>query len=114
MDDNKLTMVELGRGYELVARTYMEFKELAEEQIRKDNIELCDADLDEVIIGLLVTKILVLEGKLDEKYWRSAISQNSVQGGLTQTLLFFAKFTWRFMKEKGDYRKEINHGNLYQ
>lgn len=73
MDDNKLTMVELGRGYDLVAKTYMEFKELAEEEIRKDD-NLTKDDFNDVIIGLLVTKILVLEGKLDEKYWKSAIS----------------------------------------
>lgn len=73
MDDNKLTMVELGRGYELVARTYVEFREMAEEQIGKEP-ELTKDDFNDVIIGLLVTKILVLEGKLDEKYWRSAIS----------------------------------------
>lgn len=74
MDDNKLTLTELGRGYDKVSKTYSEFKELAEEQIRKDNIELCDADLDEVIIGLLITKLLVVEGKLEEKYWKSVIS----------------------------------------
>lgn len=73
MDDNKMTMVELGRGYELVAKTYMEFKEIAEEQISKES-ELTEDDLNDVIIGLLVTKLLVDEGKLDEKYWRSAIS----------------------------------------
>ena len=73
MDDNKLTMVELGHGYDLVAKTYMEFKELAEEEIRKD-ADLTKDDFNDVIIGLLVTKILVLEGKLDEKYWKSAIS----------------------------------------
>jgi hypothetical protein len=73
MDDNKMTMVELGRGYELVAKTYMEFKEIAEEQISKEP-ELTEDDLNDVIIGLLVTKLLVDEGKLDEKYWRSAIS----------------------------------------
>ena len=74
MDDNKLTLTELGRGYDKVSKTYNEFRELAEEQIRKDNKELCDADLDEVIIGLLITKLLVMEGKLEEKYWKSAIS----------------------------------------
>lgn len=73
MDDNKLTMVELGRGYELTVKTYIEFKKLAEEQIRKEP-ELTEDDLNDVVIGLLVTKLLVLEGKLDEKYWRSAIS----------------------------------------
>lgn len=72
MDDNKLTMVELGRGYELVAKTYMEFKGLAEEQLKKE--KLPESDLNDVIIGLIVTKLLVAEGKLDEKYWRSAIS----------------------------------------
>lgn len=73
MDNNKLTMVELGRGYELTAKTYIEFKKLAEEQIRKEP-ELTEDDLNDVVIGLLVTKLLVVEGKLDEKYWRSAIS----------------------------------------
>ena len=73
MDDNKMTMVELGRGYDLVAKTYIEFKELAEEQISKE-AELTENDLNDVVIGLLVTKLLVAEGKLDEKYWRSAIS----------------------------------------
>lgn len=73
MNDNKLTMVELGLGYDLTAKAYLEFKELAEEQIRKEP-ELTEDDFNDVIIGLLVTKILVLEGKLDEKYWRSAIS----------------------------------------
>lgn len=73
MSDNKLTMVELGRGYDLTAKTYLEFKGLAEEQIRKEP-KLTEDDFYDVVIGLLVTKILVLEGKLDEKYWRSAIS----------------------------------------
>lgn len=73
MDDNKLTMVELGRGYDLVAKTYMQFKELAEEQIRKDD-DLTEDDFNDVVIGLIVTKLLVAEGKLDEKYWKSAIS----------------------------------------
>ena len=73
MDDNKLTMVELGRGYDLVAKTYIEFKELAEEQIRKD-ADLTEDDFNDVVIGLIVTKLLVAEGKLDEKYWKSAIS----------------------------------------
>lgn len=73
MDDNKLTMVELGRGYDLVAKTYMQFKELAEEQIRKDD-GLTEDDFNDVVIGLIVTKLLVAEGKLDEKYWKSAIS----------------------------------------
>lgn len=73
MDDNKLTMVELGRGYDLVAKTYMQFKELAEEQIRKDD-DLTEDDFNDVVIGLIVTKLLVAEGKLDEKYWNSAIS----------------------------------------
>ena len=73
MDDNKMTMVELGRGYDLVAKTYIEFKELAEEQISKE-AELTENDLNDVVIGLLVTKLLVAEGKLDEKYWRSAIN----------------------------------------
>ncbi len=72
MDDNKLTMVECGRGYELVAKTYMEFERLAREQLKKDGLP--EDDLNDVIIGLLVTKLLVTEGKLDEKYWRSAIS----------------------------------------
>lgn len=73
MDDNKLTMVELGRGYELTAKTYLEFKKLAKEQISKE-ANLTEDDLNDVVIGLLVTKLLVVEGKLDEKYWRSAIS----------------------------------------
>lgn len=73
MDDNKLTMVELGRGYELTAKTYLEFEKLAREQISKE-AELTEDDLNDVVIGLLVTKLLVVEGKLDEKYWRSAIS----------------------------------------
>ena len=73
MDDTKLTLVELGRGYELVAKTYKEFEELARKQMEIDE-KLDDGDFNDVIIGLLVTKILVLEGKLDEKYWLSAIS----------------------------------------
>lgn len=73
MDDNKLTMVELGRGYELTAKTYLKFEKLAKEQISKE-AELTEDDLNDVVIGLLVTKLLVVEGKLDEKYWRSAIS----------------------------------------
>lgn len=73
MDDTKLTMVELGRGYNLVAKTYMEFKELADEQIRKDP-DLTEDDFNDVIMGLMVTKLLVAEGKLEEKYWKSAIS----------------------------------------
>ena len=73
MDDTKLTMVELGRGYDLVAKTYIEFKELAEEQIEKDD-DLTEDDFNDVVIGLIVTKLLVAEGKLDEKYWKSAIS----------------------------------------
>lgn len=73
MDDTKLTMVELGHGYDLVAKTYMQFKELAEEQIRKDD-DLTEDDFNDVVIGLIVTKLLVVEGELDEKYWRSAIS----------------------------------------
>lgn len=73
MDDTKLTMVELGHGYDLVAKTYIEFKELAKEQIRKDD-GLTEDDFNDVVIGLIVTKLLVAEGKLDEKYWKSAIS----------------------------------------
>lgn len=73
MDDNKLTMRELGRGYDLVAKTYMEFKELADEQIRKDT-NLTEEDFNDVVIGLIITKLLVAEGKLEEKYYKSAIS----------------------------------------
>lgn len=72
MDDNKLTMVEAGKGYEMVAETYKEFTKLAEQQLKNDG--LSDDDFNDVIIGLLITKVLVLEGKLDEKYWKSAIS----------------------------------------
>jgi len=72
MDDNKLTMVEAGRGYDLVAKTYLDYEKLARQQMKIDNLP--EEDFNDVIIGLLVTKVLVLEGKLDEKYWRSAIS----------------------------------------
>ncbi len=72
MDDYKLPMSELGRGYDLVAKTYLEFERLAREQIEKENLPV--DDLNDVILGLLITKLLVAEGKLDEKYWKSAIS----------------------------------------
>ena len=57
----------------LVAETYLEFKKLAEEQIRKDD-DITEEDLDDVIIGLVITKLLVAEGKLEEKFFESAIS----------------------------------------
>lgn len=72
MDDYKLPMSELGRGYDLVSKTYLEFERLAQEQIEKENLPV--DDLNDVILGLLITKLLVAEGKLDEKYWKSAIS----------------------------------------
>lgn len=73
MDDKKVTLTENARGMRLVAETYLEFKELAEEQIRKDS-DLTEADLDDVVIGLLITKLLVAEGKLEGKFFESAIS----------------------------------------
>lgn len=73
MDDKKLTVEENIHGLKLVAETYIEYEELAKRQIEIDG-GLTDGDLNDVIIGLLVTKILVLEGKLDEKYFESAIS----------------------------------------
>lgn len=73
MDENRVTFSENARGMRLVAETYMEFKGLAEEQIRKEP-ELTEADLDDVIVSLAITKLLVAEGKLEEKFWKSAIS----------------------------------------
>ena len=72
MNDNKLTWSEAGHGYDLVSKTYLEFKELADEQIKKEG--LSEGDFNDVIIGLLITKLLVAEGKLDEKYFKSATS----------------------------------------
>lgn len=57
----------------MVAKTYAKFKKLAEEQIKEDP-DLTEADYNDVVIGLLVTKLLVVEGELEEKYWDSAIS----------------------------------------
>ena len=73
MDDKKVTLTENARGMRLVAETYLEFKKLAEEQIRKDD-DITEEDLDDVIIGLVITKLLVAEGKLEEKFFESAIS----------------------------------------
>lgn len=73
MNNNTITMTEYGRGMTLVAEKYIEFKKLAEEQIRKEP-GLTDADYNDVVIGLVVTKLLVAEGKLEEKYFESAIS----------------------------------------
>ena len=73
MNNNTITLTEYGRGMRLVAETYSDFKELAEEQIRKEP-GLTGADYNDVVIGLLVTKLLVAEGKLEEKYFESAIS----------------------------------------
>ena len=72
MDDNKLTIRENIHGLKLVAETYMEFERLAREQLKKE--ALPESDLKDVVIGLIVTKLLVAEGKLDEKYFKSAIS----------------------------------------
>lgn len=72
MNDNKLTWSEAGHGYDLVAKTYLNFKKLADEQIKKEGMS--EDDFNDVIIGLLITKLLVAEGRLDEKYWDSAIS----------------------------------------
>ena len=73
MSDKKLTLRENIHGMRMVAKTYAKFKKLAEEQIKEDP-DLTEADYNDVVIGLLVTKLLVVEGELDEKYWRSAIS----------------------------------------
>lgn len=73
MNDKGVTFSENARGMRLVAETYLEFKMLAEEQIGKES-DLTEADLDDVIIGLVITKLLVAEGKLEEKFWESAIS----------------------------------------
>jgi hypothetical protein len=73
MSEKKVTLTENARGMRLVAETYMEFKKLAEEQIRKDD-DITEEDLDDVIIGLVITKLLVAEGKLEEKFFESAIS----------------------------------------
>ena len=73
MSKNGLTFLENARGMKLVAKTYKIFEKLAKEQIAKSD-ELSDGDLDDVIIGVLVTKLLVTEGKLDEKFFESAIS----------------------------------------
>ena len=73
MEDNKVTFSENARGMIQVAETYMEFKELAEEQIAKDD-DLKQHDFNDVLIGLLIIKLLVAEGKLEEKFWKSAIS----------------------------------------
>lgn len=73
MSNKQLTFRENIHGMRMVAKTYTEFKKLAEEQIRKDP-ELTKDDYNDVVIGLLVTKLLVVEGKLDEKYFESAIS----------------------------------------
>ena len=73
MDDNKLTIRENIHGLRLVGTTYAAFKELAEEQIKKED-NLTEEDFNDVIIGLIITKLLVAEGKLDEKYFKSAIS----------------------------------------
>ena len=72
MAEKRVTLTENARGMRLVAETYLEFKKLAEEQIRKDDIT--EEDLDDVIIGLVITKLLVAEGKLEEKFFESAIS----------------------------------------
>lgn len=73
MDENKVTFVENCRGMRLVAETYLEFKKLAEEQIRKEP-DLTEDDLEGVLTSLVITKLLVAEGKLEEKFFKSAIS----------------------------------------
>jgi hypothetical protein len=73
MNEKKVTLTENARGLRLVGETYWEFKKLAEEQIEKDD-NITEEDLDKVIIGLLITKLLVAEGKLEEKFFESAIS----------------------------------------
>ncbi len=73
MSEKKVTLTENARGMRLVAETYLEFKKLADEQIRKDD-DITEEDLDDVIIGLVITKLLVAEGKLEEKFFESAIS----------------------------------------
>ena len=73
MAEKRVTLTENARGMRLVAETYLEFKKLAEEQIRKDD-DITEEDLDDVIIGLVITKLLVAEGKLEEKFFESAIS----------------------------------------
>lgn len=73
MAEKRVTLTENARGMRLVAETYLEFKKLAEEQIAKED-DLTEADLDDVIIGLVITKLLVAEGKLEEKFFESAIS----------------------------------------
>ena len=71
--DNKVSFLENMRGQILVGKTYLAFKKLAEEQIKKED-DLTENDLNDVLISLLITKLLVAEGKLDEKYFKSAIS----------------------------------------
>jgi hypothetical protein len=73
MAEKRVTLTENARGMRLVAETYLEFKKLAEEQIRKED-DITEEDLDDVIIGLVITKLLVAEGKLEEKFFESAIS----------------------------------------
>ena len=73
MAEKRVTLTENARGMRLVAETYLEFKKLAEEQIRKED-DITEEDLDDVIIWLVITKLLVAEGKLEEKFFESAIS----------------------------------------
>lgn len=70
---DKVTFSENLRGMRLTAETYLQFKKLAEEQIEKES-DLTADDFNDVLIGLLITKLLVLEGKLEEKYFISATS----------------------------------------
>lgn len=72
MSEIKLTVRENIHGLKMVAETYMEFERLAREQLMKDGLP--ESDLNDVIIGLIITKLLVAEGKLDQKYYESAIS----------------------------------------
>lgn len=73
MSEIKVTLAENARGMIAVAETYMIFKELAWKQIEKDDA-LTEDDFHDVITGLLITKLLVAEGKLEEKFFESAIS----------------------------------------
>ena len=71
----RISFIENIRGNLLVTKTYMEFERLAKEQIRKHPEDgLTMDDKNDVIMGLLITKLLVAEGKLEEKFFESAIS----------------------------------------
>ena len=72
-NEKKLSFAQNFYGMQMVAARYAQFKELAEEQIRKYP-DLTEDDYNDVVIALLVTKLLVEEGVLDEVFFESAIS----------------------------------------